>query len=273
MNRGEEKLTRIYNSIRDRIPFAPRVALVLGSGLGAFADEIQVEAVIPYGEIPEFPVSTAPGHVGRFVFGYVEDVPVVVMQGRIHYYEGYPMEDVVLPTRLMRLMGAEILFLTNAAGGVNDSFAPGDLMIIKDQISIFVPSPLIGPNYESLGVRFPEMGQIYDKELQKLLREAGDAADVNLQRGVYIQMSGPNYESPAEVRMSRLLGADAVGMSTACEAIAARHCGLRVCGVTCISNLASGLSEKPLTHEEVQEVADQVAPKFRALLWEAIRNM
>ena len=272
-NDGEKKMLQIYENIRDRVPFTPKVALVLGSGLGAFAEEIRVESTLDYRDIEGFPNPTAPGHVGRFVFGYVEDVPVVVMQGRIHYYEGYSMQDVVLPTRLMHLMGAEILFLTNAGGGLNETFSAGDLMLIRDQVALFVPSPLIGPNYESLGTRFPDTGKIYDRELQQILRDAAAKNGVKLQEGVYVQLTGPQYENPTEVKICRMLGGDAVGMSTACEAIAAVHCGMRVCGVTCISNLASGMGEAPLTHEEVQEVADATAPRFRALLWESIRNM
>ena len=188
------------------------------------------------------------------------------MQGRIHYYEGYEIEDVVLPIRLMKLMGAEILFLTNSAGGVNPEFEAGDFMLIKDQISSFVPSPLIGENIDSLGTRFPDMSHIYDLELQQLIRKSAQKLDICLREGIYLQFTGPNYESPAEVRMARLLGADAVGMSTAVEAIAANHMGMRICGVSFISNLGCGMTDEPLTHEQVKEAADMAAPYFKKLI-------
>ncbi len=268
-----EKLMRCYDSFKRKISFRPRVALILGSGLGSFGETIRLEAILDYHEIEGFPVSTVPGHKGRFLFGYVGDVPVVVMQGRVHYYEGYAMEDVVLPVRLMKLMGAEILFLTNAAGGLNDDFAPGDFMMITDQISDFVPSPLIGPNMDALGPRFCDMSEIYDRDLRELLRGAAADLGITLREGVYIQLTGPNFESPAEVRMCRILGADAVGMSTACEAVAANHMGMRICGVSCISNMGCGIQEQPLSHAEVQETADRVAPLFQRLITEAIIRM
>lgn len=268
-----EKLERCLESCRDRIPFVPKTALVLGSGLGDYAEHFPVEGEIPYREIEGFPVSTVQGHKGRFVFAHVGEVPVVMMQGRVHYYEGYPMTDVVLPIRLMRRMGAEILFLTNAAGGVNYDFQAGDFMMITDQISSFVPSPLIGPNSEELGPRFPDMSRIYDRDLQEILRNTARELGIPLREGTYLQLTGPNFESPHEVKMCRILGADAVGMSTACEAVAANHMGMRICGISCISNLACGMTEQPLSHQEVQEAADRVAPLFRQLVTESIRNM
>ena len=268
-----EKLERCLESCRDRIPFVPKTALVLGSGLGDYAEHFPVEGEIPYREIEGFPVSTVQGHKGRFVFAHVGEVPVVMMQGRVHYYEGYPMTDVVLPIRLMRRMGAEILFLTNAAGGVNYDFRAGDFMMITDQISSFVPSPLIGPNSEKLGPRFPDMSRIYDRDLQEILRNTARELGIPLREGTYLQLTGPNFESPHEVKMCRILGADAVGMSTACEAVAANHMGMRICGISCISNLACGMTEQPLSHQEVQEAADRVAPLFRQLVTESIRNM
>ena len=273
MNPVYEKLERCYKSVRKRTDFVPRVALVLGSGLGDYAEEIQIEKILPYEEIEGFPVSTVPGHKGRFIFGYVGPVPVVIMQGRVHYYEGYAMTDVVLPVRLMKLLGAEILFLTNAAGGVNFDFHPGDFMMITDQISNFVPSPLIGENVVELGERFPDMTHIYDEELQKVIREVSKEEQIAIQEGVYVQSSGPNFESPAEIRMFATLGADAVGMSTACEAIAARHAGVRVCGISCISNMASGLSEEELSHLDVQEVADRRSEEFERLVTKIIEKM
>lgn len=268
-----EKLERCLESCRDRIPFVPKTALVLGSGLGDYAEHFPVEGEIPYREIEGFPVSTVQGHKGRFVFAHVGEVPVVMMQGRVHYYEGYPMTDVVLPIRLMRRMGAEILFLTNAAGGVNYDFQAGDFMMITDQISSFVPSPLIGPNSEKLGPRFPDMSRIYDRDLQEILRNTARELGIPLREGTYLQLTGPNFESPHEVKMCRILGADAVGMSTACEAVAANHMGMRICGISCISNLACGMTEQPLSHQEVQEAAGRVAPLFRQLVTESIRNM
>ena len=273
MNPVYDKLLRCYDSVKDRIPFAPDVALVLGSGLGDFAAHIQVEAAIDYHEIEGFPVSTVPGHKGRFVFSHIEGVPVVLMQGRVHYYEGYAMTDVVLPIRLMKLMGARILFLTNASGGVNFDFAAGDLMLIRDQISSLVPSPLIGPNLDELGPRFPDMSHIYDEDLRSLIRECAAELDIPLREGVYVQFTGPAYESPQEVRMCRILGGDACGMSTACEAVAANHMGMKICGISCISNLACGMTDQPLSHKEVQETADRVAPRFRELVTRAIGRM
>ena len=268
-----EKLQGCLASIRQKTDFVPKVALILGSGLGDYAEEIEIHQIIPYEEIQGFPVSTVPGHKGRFVLGYVKGVPVIIMQGRVHYYEGYSITDVVLPVRLMKLLGAEILFLTNAAGGVNFDFRPGDFMMITDQISSFVPSPLIGSNVEELGERFSDMSEIYDKDLQKLLESTAEELRIPLQKGVYIQLTGPNYESPAEVRMCRILGADAVGMSTACEAVAANHMGMRGCGISCITNLACGMTKTPLSHEEVQETSDRVAPLFKKLVSESIGRM
>ena len=273
MNQVYEKLMRCYASVREKVDFKPRVALVLGSGLGNYGEQIKISQVLDYHEIEGFPVSTVPGHKGRFLFGYVDDVPVVAMQGRVHYYEGYPMTDVVLPIRLMKLLGAGILFLTNAAGGVNPEFSAGDFMLIKDQIASFVPSPLIGANLEELGPRFCDMSEVYDKDLQEIIRKTAKELGIPLQEGVYIQLTGPNFETPAEVKMCRTLGADAVGMSTACEGIAANHMGMKICGISCISNLACGLTDQPLSHQEVQETADRVAPLIEKLVTASIVNM
>lgn len=273
MNEVYEKLIGCYESIKERIPFEPKVALILGSGLGDYADDIEVAATLDYHEIEGFPVSTVPGHKGRFIFGHVGEVPIVCMQGRVHYYEGYSMTDVVLPTRLMKLMGAKILFLTNASGGIRQGFHAGDFMLITGQIANFVPSPLIGPNIEELGTRFPDMSHIYDEDLQTMIKKAALENDIPLKEGVYIQLTGPNYESPQEINMCRVLGADAVGMSTACEAIAANHMGMKICGISCISNLAAGISPTPLTHAEIQETADKVAPNFKKLVTESILKM
>lgn len=273
MNPVYEKLLKCYESVRKKIDFQPEIALVLGSGLGNYAESMDVVAALSYNEIEDFPVSTVEGHKGRFIFGYIENVPVVCMQGRVHYYEGYPMTDVVLPIRLMKMMGAKVLFLTNAAGGLNYDFLPGDFMMITDHIMNFVPSPLIGKNIEELGARFPDMSDVYKKDLQEIIRNAARGLDIKLQEGVYIQLTGPNFETPAEVRMCRILGADAAGMSTAAEAVAANHMGMKVCGISCITNLGCGMLEQPLSHHEVQETADQVAVQFEALVTKAIVNI
>ena len=272
MKKDYEKLLKCYESVREKIKFQPKAAIVLGSGLGNFADQIEIAEELPYGEIEGFPVSTVPGHEGKFIFGYLGKVPVVCMKGRVHYYEGYPIGDVVLPTRLMKMMGAEILFLTNASGGVNASFHAGDLMMITDHISCFVPNPLVGPNVEELGTRFPDMSSVYDKSLQEILRQTAEEYRIPMKEGVYMQLTGPSFESPAEIRMVRVLGADAVGMSTVVEAIAANHMGMRICGISCICNLAAGMTENPFTHEEVQEAASQAAPLFTKLVAESVKK-
>ena len=273
MSKEYDKLFRCYHSVREKISFEPQVALILGSGLGDYAEQIQVEAVLDYHDIEGFPVSTVLGHKGRFVFGYIQNVPVVIMQGRVHFYEGYDMHDVVLPTRLMGMLGAKVLFLTNAAGGMQKGMHAGDFMLITGHISSFVPSPLIGPNIEELGTRFPDMSEVYKKDLQEIIRNTAINCGIPLKEGVYVQTTGPNYETPEEIRMYRSLGADAVGMSTACEAMAANHMGMRVCGISCISNLAAGISENPLTHAEIQETADRVAPLFQQLITASIVNI
>ena len=266
MNRAYEKLVRCEKIIREKTDFEPEVALVLGSGLGGYASNMDVRCEVPYSEIEGFPVSTVPGHDGRFLFGYVKGVPVVAMKGRIHYYEGYDMTDIVLPIRLMGMLGAKTLVLTNAAGGINMDFTPGDLMIIKDHISAFVPSPLRGENLDELGPRFPDMSKIYDRGLMEYLRASAAENGFEMKEGVYLQFQGPNFETPTEIKMFRGLGADAVGMSTVCEAIAARHMGLRIAAVSCITNMAAGILDQPLSHEEVQETADKVADKFEKLI-------
>ncbi len=267
------KLTTCLASIREKVDFKPERAMILGSGLGDYADEIKVTDTIAYTEIEGFPVSTVKGHKGRFVFGYVENTPVVIMQGRVHYYEGYQMSDVVLPTRLMGMMGAKKIILTNAAGGINDAYNPGDLMMITDHIATGVPSPLIGPNIEELGTRFPDMSEVYSERLRNVIRECAKQCKINIKEGVYVQFTGPNYETPAEVRMAKIWGGDAVGMSTACEAVAARHMGMEVCGISCITNMAAGLSKQQLDHKEVQETADRVAKSFKELVTKVIVNM
>lgn len=273
MDARYDKLLRCRDSVRERTDFVPEVALVLGSGLGGFAAELETAAVVDYADIPGFPRSTVLGNAGKLIFGFLGEARVVCMQGRVHYYEGYDISDVVLPARLMRLLGAETLFLTNAAGGVNPDYNAGEFMLIRDHILYSVPNPLIGANLEELGTRFPDMSEVYDAGLRGVIKTAAAQAGVGLREGVYAQFSGPSFETPSEVRMAGILGSDAVGMSTAVEAVAARHCGMRVCGVSCISNKAAGLSATPLTHAEVQEAADKAAPRFRKLVGESIKMM
>ncbi len=268
-----KKLERCFETYKEKIKFTPEIALVLGSGLNFFAEKMKIVAELDYHDIEGFPVSTAPGHVGRYIFGYIGAVPVVCMKGRVHYYEGYPMSDVVLPIRLMSMMGAKTLIITNASGGINTDFSVGDFMIIRDQISNFVPSPLIGPNVDEFGVRFPDMSKIYDEVLINILKSTAERLDIELKEGVYIQLSGPNYETPAEIRMCKTLGADVVGMSTAVEAIAANHAGMRILGISCISNMASGISKKPLSQEEVEETGQLISEKFCKLISEVIQDI
>jgi purine-nucleoside phosphorylase len=268
-----DKVRECIKYIRKITDFVPDIAMILGSGLGGYTRQMdEVICSIPYSRIPGFPVSTVSGHAGKYVMGYIKGVPVICMEGRVHYYEGYDITDVVLPVRLMKLMGAKALFLTNAAGGANFDFQPGDLMLITDHIAQFVPSPLMGPNLSELGPRFADMSHVYNPEFQVLIKEAAKTLDIKLQQGVYLQFTGPAYETPSEVKMARILGADAVGMSTACEAVAANHMGMKICGVSCVCNLAAGISPTPLTHDEVQQAANEAAPKFKKLLTEAVKK-
>lgn len=263
-----ERLHRAFESVKKQVSFKPEVALILGSGLGNFGETVKIVETLDYHDIEGFPVSTAPGHKGRFIFGYVDDVPLMIMQGRIHYYEGYSMEEVVMPIRLMKLMGVKLLFLTNASGGINLDYKAGDFMMLTDHISL-VPSPLIGPNDDDLGPRFPDMSNIYKKELRDIIRRVAKEENILLHEGVYIQFTGPSYETPAEVRMSRIMGADAVGMSTACEAIAANHMGMDICGISCVTTMAAGIGE-PLTHEEVEASAARASADFERLVKKAL---
>ena len=269
----EEKLRRALDFIREKTQLVPQVALVLGSGLGEYGKQISLETEIPYGEIPGFPVSTVEGHQGKFLLGHIGTIPVVMMQGRVHYYEGYSMGDVVMPVRLMGLMGAKTLVLTNAAGGINESFRVGDLMLITDHISSFVPSPLIGENISSLGTRFPDMSRVYSSKLSEIALACARRLNIELKSGVYLQTTGPNYETPAEIRMYSALGASAVGMSTAVEAMAAAHMGVSVLGLSLITNPAAGISSVPLNHEEVQLVAKKAGDTLSALVKEIIAEV
>lgn len=261
-----KKVNEVVKYIQEQVDFIPEIAIVLGSGLGYFAEEIEKVGEVSYADIPGFPQSTVAGHAGRFVFGYVGDVKVVVMQGRVHFYEGYAMNEVVLPIRAMHGLGAKKLILTNAAGGMKRGFEAGDLMLITDHISTFVPSPLIGANIDELGPRFPDMTEVYDKDLREVVRQVAAEQEISIQEGVYAQLSGPNYETPAEIRMLQGFGVDAVGMSTVCEAMVANHMGMKICGISCITNMASGMSTKQLDHKEVQETADRVSDAYRRLV-------
>ncbi len=269
----KENIKECIRYIRGLTDFVPKVALILGSGLGNYGESIRVEVEIPYSDLPDFPVSTAPGHVGRFLMGYVDDVPVICMQGRLHYYEGYTMEQVQMPVRVMRGLGAEILFLSNAAGGIRPSFHPGDLVVIYDHISLFGVNPLIGPNDPEDGVRFPDMTKVYDRELCAILAKAAMQHDIYLQSGIYMQLTGPSFETPAEIRLCRALGADLVGMSTVPEAIVGRYLGMRVCAISLVSNLAAGISPAPLSSEEVEEAGREAAPLFTDVVTTAITMM
>ena len=262
-----EHATRV---IRSRISVEPRIALVLGSGLGGFADDFDEAVAIPYEDIPGFVRSTAQGHAGRLVIGKVDSIPVVAMQGRVHYYEGYSLEEVTFPVRVFNLLGIKTLVLTNAAGGINVQLTQGALMMISDHVNLMGVNPLRGPNDERFGPRFPDMSAVYSPELQELVIEEARAINVEVRRGVYGALSGPSYETPAEIHMLRNLGADAVGMSTVPEAIVARHMGIEVLGISCITNMAAGISDAPINHEEVMATGVRVRATFTELLQRVI---
>lgn len=252
--------------IAARTSIRPAVGLILGSGLGDFADTLENRTVIPFSEIPDFPQATVEGHTGAFVFGTCQAKPVVALQGRLHYYEGHSMQDLTLPVRIMALLGVKTLILTNAAGGVNYHFDPGDLMLITDHINYSGANPLIGANMPEFGPRFPDVSDLYDRDLRHLIRDKASEEGILLQQGVYMMFSGPNYETPAEVRMARIVGADAVGMSTVPEALVAAQCGIKVVGISCITNMAAGVTSQKLNHQEVMEIAALVHDKFHNLV-------
>jgi len=258
-----EHATRV---IRSRISVEPRIALVLGSGLGSFADDFEEAVAIPYEEIPGFVRSTAQGHAGRLVIGKIDSVPVLAMQGRVHYYEGYSLEEVTFPVRTFGLLGIKTLVLTNAAGGINVQLTQGALMVISDHVNLMGVNPLRGPNDERFGPRFPDMSAVYSPELQALVVDEAKAIGAEVRRGIYGGLSGPSYETPAEIHLLRALGADAVGMSTVPEAIVARHMGVEVLGISCITNMAAGISDEPINHEEVMATGDRVRETFAELL-------
>lgn len=268
-----DKVREAVKSVRAITDFDPEIALVLGSGLGAFADGIEIECVIPSDRVSYYPGSTVSGHKGNLVFGYAAGKKVVIQQGRAHYYEGYATDEVVLPVRLMCALGAKKVVLTNAAGGIDPTFRAGDFMLITGQIAQFVPSPLRGENDPSFGERFPDMSEIYSRRLIEKAENAAKKMGISLRKGVYLQASGPNYESPEEIRAFSVLGASAVGMSTAVEAIAAKHMGREILGVSLISNPAAGISKTPLSHEEVKAAADKASVDFVRLVTEIVREI
>ena len=252
--------------IKARITEAPSIGLILGSGLGDFADGLENRVVIPFAEIPDFPQPTVEGHAGAFVIGSCQGKTVVALQGRIHYYEGHPQQVITIPVRVMALLGVKQIVLTNACGGVNLNFAPGDLMLISDHINYSGSNPLIGQNLDQFGPRFPDLSNVYTKELRTKIAKVAEENGIALRQGVYVMYSGPNYETPAEIRMFRMMGADAVGMSTVPEAIVAAHCGMDVVGISCITNMAAGVLPQKLNHQEVVETAALVHDKFQKLL-------
>ena len=261
-----DKITAAADYIRTQVRLQPKIGLILGSGLGDYADTLEDAVKIPYGAIPNFPVPTIAGHTGALVFGRKQGREVVVLQGRIHYYEGLPQQEITLPVRVLAALGVETLVLTNACGGINLSFQPGDLMLISDHINFSGANPLMGPNLDAFGPRFPDMSDLYTASLRKAIREKAREECIPLQEGVYAMYSGPNYETPAEIRMFRTLGADTVGMSTVPEALVAGHCGMNVVGVSCITNMAAGVLPVKLNHAEVTETANRVRAVFSRLI-------
>ena len=269
----QEKITAAAEYILQKVSFRPTVALVLGSGLGDYADTLEDSIKIPYSEIPNFPQPTVEGHTGAFVFGTKEGKQVVVAQGRVHYYEGLPMQEITLPIRVLAAIGVKTLVLTNAAGGVNLGYKPGTLMLISDHINFSGTNPLIGKNLEKFGPRFPDVSDLYSADLRQVIKENASKENIPLEEGVYLMCSGPNYETPAEIRAFRTLGADAVGMSTVPEALVAGHSGLQVVGVSCITNMAAGVLPRKLNHAEVVETAAMVHDLFHKLVNVILRSI
>lgn len=273
MNNLYEKIQESAKYIGSKINIKPKIGLILGSGLGVLGDEVENPTIIKYNEVPNFPVSTVEGHAGQLVIGKLEGKDVVVMQGRFHFYEGYPMQEVTFPVRVMKALGVDTIIVTNAAGGSNESFTPGDLMIITDHINFGGNNPLIGPNDNRLGVRFPDMSKAYTPELIEIARNTANELGINVKEGVYMFLTGPTYETPAEIKMAQKLGADAVGMSTVPEVIVASHSQLKVLGISCITNMAAGILDQPLNHEEVIETTQKVQKEFLSLVKTTIKNM
>lgn len=259
--------------ILENSKYKPEIGLILGSGLGELANSIKSPEFYKYEDLPNFPVSTVIGHEGQLVIGMLNDKCVMAMQGRFHYYEGYQFNEVTLPIRLMKLLGVETLIVTNAAGAVNESFKPGDLMIIKDQINFSGSNPLIGKNLDEFGPRFPDLSNAYTKDLVKKAKEVSKELNIDAKTGVYMMFSGPTYETPAEIRMARILGADAVGMSTVPEVIVAAHSGMNVLGISCITNMAAGILNQPLSHDEVMETSAKAKESFTKLVNKIIEEI
>ncbi len=268
-----EKLKKAAEYIQSVKEVVPKVGMVLGSGLGIYVDKIEDKTYIPYSDIPFFHGTAVEGHEGRLILGKVDGVDVAVLQGRIHAYEGHDMEDIVFATRVLATLGIETLILTNAAGGINEDFTPGDLVLIKDHINLMGKNPLVGPNYAELGPRFPDMTYAYNLELRKVLLESAKEINMDLKQGIYCGLLGPTYETPAEIHMLRVIGADMVGMSTVPEAIAANHLGIKVAGISCITNMAAGITKNKLNHDEVKEQALLVMEGFAELLSKSIKRI
>ncbi len=268
-----DPIERVASFIKSKITTSPGIGLILGSGLGVLAEQIQQPIILPYADIPEFPVSTVEGHAGQLVFGELCGKKVVAMQGRFHYYEGYSMDQVTFPVRVMKLLGVETIIVTNAAGSVNENFAPGDLMLITDHINFMGTNPLIGANDERFGPRFPDMSEAYNKELRNLAIQIAMTQGLDLKEGIYVGNTGPTYETPAEIRMARVMGGDAVGMSTVPEVIVARHCGMKVLGISCLTNMAAGILDQPLSHDEVIETTEKVKEKFLRFVKEIVKDL
>lgn len=268
-------LEHTSNFIKEKIgnKYSPKIALILGSGLGALADEIKNPIKIKYHEIPAFKQSSIDGHVGQLVIGKLQNKDVIIMQGRIHFYEGYAIQDIVFPIKVLKKLGIEKLVITNAAGAVNDKFEVGSLMLINDHINLMGTNPLIGPNNKELGTRFPDMSEVYDKKLLNLAKKCAEKLKMNINEGVYVANTGPSYETPAEVRMLKVLGADAVGMSTVPEAIVANYSGIKVLGISCLTNYAAGIIDRKLSHEEVIEAGAHVREAFSELVKEILRGL
>lgn len=268
-----EQIKEAKETIVSKTNYQPKIGLILGSGLGVLADEIDEAKIIKYDEIAHFPKSTVEGHKGQLVIGKLQGKEVIAMQGRFHFYEGYSMQQVTFPVRVMKALGVEILIVTNAAGGINASFNPGDLMIITDHINMMGTNPLIGPNIDEFGPRFPDMSQAYNRSLIEIAKQCANQLNISVQEGVYAGVTGPTYETPSEIKMLRTFGGDAVGMSTVPEVIVANHAGMKVLGISCISNMAAGMLDQPLSHDEVIETTDKVRTNFIKLVKEIVKTI
>ena len=268
-----EKMKETEKFIREKVKYIPKIAIVLGSGLGSLADDIENKTIIPYKDIPNFPVSTVAGHKGELIFGTLENVPVIAMNGRFHYYEGYDLKLTTYPIRIFKLLGVETIIFSNAAGGINETFKKGDLMIINDQLSFFAESVLRGANMDEFGERFIDMSTVYDKEYIEILKDIMLEIKGDYQEGVYAYMKGPTYETPAEIRALRVLGADAVGMSTVPEVVVAHHSKIRCAGISCITNMAAGVTNEILSHEDVKETAQKAEANFKKVIKEFVKKI